>query len=225
MAIAAPAGKAARIAALCGAPTRAPGGRWCTPGRRAPCCHRTPGALLPLLQDSYVTPAAGLRHVGRRRGRRRNPWRRDVVTAAVAIGAGGGADQARRKRLGVLARQIPPHHLLVAMAAVAHLIEGRHRVVRIVGARRGMWSPWHPAQVAADTPGALAVLQLVDRPLVTPGAGRKHRGTEIPVPGWSTVRASRWQSVQASPPCAEAANTAAATFSEPPAASFIVASS
>ena len=118
--------------------------------------------------------AAGVRAVGGGGGRGRRVVLLDLVTAAVAVGAGRGADQAGgEERARVLARQVAGHHALVALAALPHLVDGRHRVVGVAALQdRVQAAVAAGAALGADALlGVHAVLELVDLVLVAGGAG------------------------------------------------------
>ena len=92
-------------------------------------------ALVPFLQDALVAFAAGLRALLVRGAGVRVGVAQDVV-AAVAVAAGRGrlGEAGDEQRLGVHAGEVALHHLFVADAAVAHLVQVRHRRSGVVAA-------------------------------------------------------------------------------------------
>ena len=97
--------------------------------------QRAVRALVPLAEDTLVAVAAGLGALLVRRAGVRVGVTQDVV-AAVAVTAGRGrlGEAGHEQRLGMHAREVTLHHLFVADAAVAHLVEVRHRRGGVVAA-------------------------------------------------------------------------------------------
>ncbi len=118
--------------------------------------QRAVRALVPLLEDALVAFAAGLGAHLVRGARAGGVVPLDVV-AAVAVAAGWRGIRKTRDEQGpgVHAGEITLHHVFVADAAVANLVERRHRRSRVVAADEGV----HVAVTAFARPG-LASLDL-----------------------------------------------------------------
>ena len=144
----------------------------------APCALSSHSFRMPLWQSPHIS---GLRLV---RGARLRVGVPQDVVGAVAVGAGRRrvAQAGDEQRPGMHAGEVALQHLLVARAAVAHLVERRHRRVRIVAAHgrvNAAVAALAGLRLAALDPGVHAALERRDLVLVAVHADVERHRAEL----------------------------------------------
>jgi len=175
-----------------------------------------------------VALAAGLGALGVRGAGVRVGVAQDVVAAvAVAAGRGRVGEAGHEQRLGMHAGEIALHHLFVADAAVAHLVEVRHRRGGIVAAHGRVdaaVAALAGLRLAALDLGVHAALERRDLVLVAVDADLERHRSELVARMLDGAR--RDVALDALDPLVRPAlNASSWTASEFPASSFISASS